>query len=163
MDVPDSPGWNQWHRLIVGSLNCWKGTVQKGSDSEELGRVDVIRWHGLAVRKDWKKVCEKDVEVIKLLFRCDDWDGDGQLAIDETDMLWKKETTLVCKRIYQYMKVHSRINSNEKIRTAMYSDVQVHTSMNKYKHKTKGIYKYKRVHEQIPKYKQVWTRMYHTL
>ena len=53
------------------------------------------------------------------------------------------------------MEVHSRINSNEKVLTVTYSDVQVHTSMNEYKHETKSIYKYKRVHEQIPKYKQV--------
>jgi hypothetical protein len=35
-------------------------------------------------------VGEKDVEVINLLFWGDDWDGDVQLAIDETDMLRKK-------------------------------------------------------------------------
>jgi hypothetical protein len=41
VDVADSPESNLGHTLIVSALNRRKSTVHEGSDSEELGQVDI--------------------------------------------------------------------------------------------------------------------------
>jgi hypothetical protein len=73
VDVADSPESNLGHTLIVSAFNRRESIVHEGSDSEELGLVDIHSGgHGRPVRQAREKVGKQHVGVDKIRVLGDD-------------------------------------------------------------------------------------------
>jgi hypothetical protein len=57
--------------LLLVAFDRRKGTIQEGSEYEEVGRINFLCWHCLALGQFREKMGEQHVEVYKALLVCD--------------------------------------------------------------------------------------------